>query len=126
LLNIKNLTYKYEQNNTSTNYTFTCQINKNEIVGIVGESGSGKSTLLDLIAGFLPPLSGEIIFENQNIALLSAENRPLTILFQKYNTFEHLSVIKNVLLGINTAVKPNKQDILEAKKILKEVGLEGF
>ncbi|HIP45486.1 MAG TPA: ATP-binding cassette domain-containing protein [Sulfurospirillum arcachonense] len=122
MLHINNLTYSYEK----TVYDFSLHVDKNEIVGIIGESGSGKSTLLDLIAGFLTPLSGSMTFKNEDIVLLSAEKRPITTLFQKYNTFEHLSVIKNVLLGISTSLKPKKQDLKEAKQILKEVGLEGF
>jgi len=126
LLNINNLTYDYEQQNINSHYDFSCDIKQNEIVGIIGESGSGKSTLLDLIAGFLTPISGDIIFEGKNISSLNAEDKPITTLFQKYNTFEHLSVIKNVLLGISTSLKPKEKDLFEAKEILKEVGLEGF
>jgi thiamine transport system ATP-binding protein len=122
MLKINNLTYSYDK----TLYDFSLHVDKNEIVGIIGESGSGKSTLLDLVAGFLTPLSGSIEFENSKIDSLDTEDRPLTILFQKYNTFEHLSVIKNVLLGISTSLKPKQEEIQEAKKILKEVGLEGF
>ncbi len=122
MLQVHNLTYRYDE----TIYDFSLHVEKNEIVGITGESGSGKSTLLDLIAGFLTPLSGNISFKNEDITLLNTEHRPITILFQKYNTFEHLSVIKNVLLGIGTSLKVKKQDLDEAKQILKEVGLEGF
>ncbi len=125
MLKITNLTYNYEEeNNKKSYYDFSCYVNKGEIVGVVGESGSGKSTLLDLIAGFLNPLSGSITCDNKDISNLNPEDRPLTILFQKYNTFEHLSVIKNVLLGINSSSK--EENIKKAKDILKEVGLEGF
>jgi thiamine transport system ATP-binding protein len=126
MLNIRNLKYSYEKNDIKNDYDFSLYIKENEIVGIIGQSGSGKSTLLDLIAGFLNPLSGSISFNDIEITSLNAEDRPLTILFQKYNTFEHLSVIKNVLLGISTSFKPKKEDLAEAKMILKEVGLEGF
>jgi len=126
MLSINNITYTYEQKNIKSHYNFSLHVKKNEIVGILGESGSGKSTLLDLIAGFLNPISGNITFEKNDISLLNTEDRPLTVLFQKYNTFEHLSVIKNVLLGINTSLKTKKEDLEKAKNILKEVGLEGF
>lgn len=126
MLNIRNLKYSYEKNDIKNDYDFSLYIKENEIVGIIGQSGSGKSTLLDLIAGFLNPLSGSITLNDVEISTLSAEARPLTTLFQKYNTFEHLSVIKNVLLGISTSFKPKKEDLAEAKMILKEVGLEGF
>ena len=107
-------------------YNFSLNVKQSEIVGIIGQSGSGKSTLLDLLAGFLAPISGNITFNDIDITTLSTEDRPLTILFQKYNTFEHLSVIKNVLLGINTSFKAKEEEIKEAMIILKEVGLDGF
>ncbi len=122
MLQIDNLKYTYD----TALYNFSLYIKENEIIGIVGESGSGKSTLLDLIAGFLPPIDGSITFKNTDISKLDAEKRPLTILFQKYNTFEHLTVLKNVLLGITTSLKPKANEILKAKEILNEVGLEEF
>ncbi|WP_331774440.1 thiamine ABC transporter ATP-binding protein [Sulfurospirillum sp. 1612] len=126
MLQINNITYTYEQNDIHTRYDFTGSVAQNEIVGVIGHSGSGKSTFLDLIAGFLEPQSGTILFEGQDISRQEPQKRPLTILFQKYNTFEHLSVIKNVLLGITSSLKPKSEDIHEAKTILKEVKLEGF
>ena len=122
MFQINSLTYSYE----TTVYDFSLHVDKNEIVGIIGESGSGKSTLLDLIAGFLTQMSGSISFQNEEIESLSPEKRPITTLFQKYNTFEHLTVMKNVLLGISTSFKPKDEELQEAKDILKEVGLEGF
>jgi len=126
MLNISNLKYKYEKSDINNDYDFSLYVEENEIVAIIGQSGSGKSTLLDLIAGFLNPISGSITLKDIEISTLSAEDRPLTTLFQKYNTFEHLSVIKNVLLGISTSLKPKKDEVEEAKMILNEVGLEGF
>lgn len=105
---------------------YTLDVKPSQIVGVMGQSGSGKSTLLDLIAGFLEATSGNITFENRELTTLHVENRPITILFQNYNIFEHLSVLKNVLLGINSSFSPKQEDINEAKEILKEVGLEGF
>lgn len=126
MLNISNIKYSYEKNDIKNDYDFSLHVKKSEIIGIIGQSGSGKSTLLDLIAGFINPISGDIFLDDIEITSLNAEDRPLTTLFQKYNTFEHLSVIKNVLLGISADLKPKKEDLEEAKMILKEVGLDGF
>jgi len=123
MLKISNLLYTYEQTNISFKYDFSCSVNAGEIVSIMGESGSGKSTFLDLLAGFLRPLSGEILFDNKELKDLPTEKRPITILFQNYNLFEHLSVLKNVLLGINSF---KEDDVYNAKKILLEVGLKDF
>jgi len=121
LLDIKDLTYKYKTQNQENIYNFSLNAKKGEIVGIVGASGNGKSTLLDLISGFLEPIGGDIVCDGTSLVGLSPQKRPMTILFQNHNLFEHLSVEKNIRLGI--------QDKIEQKKIyeiLQLVGLDGY
>jgi len=121
LINIINLQYQYK--NTKDEYIYNLEVQEQEIVAILGESGSGKSTLLDLIAGFIEPSRGSILLNKQELIELSVEERPMSILFQNNNLFEHLDVQKNILLGIG---KIKKENIQKVKKILKEVGLEDF
>ncbi len=117
MFTIQNLTYAYHD---SPPYHYNLSVNQGQIVAILGKSGSGKSTLLDLIAGFLTPHSGTIMIEGKAIENLPIEKRPITILFQKHNLFEHLSVEKNIALG-NRDATPQA-----ISAILKEVGLEGY
>jgi len=121
MLSIDDLKYTYHDTGT---YNFSMTVNKGEIVAILGQSGSGKSTLLDLIAGFISAKSGSIMIDAEELISLSVEQRPLTILFQHHNLFEHLSVQKNILLGISKTLKSSKEEIAKVKDILKEVGLE--
>ena len=121
MLEIDKLHYEYHD---SPPYNFSMSVNAGEIVAILGQSGSGKSTLLDLIAGFISAKSGSIMIDGLDLTALSVEQRPLTILFQHHNLFEHLSVQKNILLGISKTLKSSKDEILKVKEILKEVGLE--
>jgi ABC-type thiamine transport system ATPase subunit len=114
LLKIDNLSYSYD--GQVYKYDLSCQ--KGEIVAVMGGSGSGKSTLLDLIAGFLDPFDGEILLDEKELLNEDIKDRSITILFQHDNLFVHLSVEKNLSLGVS-----GKKDI---KKILKEVGLEGY
>ncbi len=123
MLEINNLHYTYHD---SLPYDFSMSVNAGEIVAILGESGSGKSTLLDLIAGFISAKSGSIMIDGLDLTALSVEQRPLTILFQHHNLFEHLSVEKNILLGISKTLKSSKEEIAKVEEILKEVGLEGY
>ena len=121
MLIVENLQYTYHESDT---YNFSMSVDAGEIVAILGQSGSGKSTLLDLIAGFMHPTSGSISLDKEDLTALSVEQRPLTILFQNHNLFEHLTVQKNILLGISKTLKDSDEDIAKVKTILKEVGLE--
>ena len=121
MLNIKNLQYQYKD--TQNTYTYNLSAKPQEIVAILGQSGSGKSTLLDLIAGFVDASSGSISFADIELLPLAVEKRPMSILFQNHNLFEHLDVQKNILLGLGKIQNTNIQKV---QNILKEVGLEEF
>jgi len=122
MLQITNLTFQHLDN--EINYTYSLEIEPCQTVAILGESGSGKSTLLDLIAGFLKPSFGEIKLNNISLNKQNIEQRPISILFQNHNLFEHLSVEKNILLGISKSLKNSKEEREKVENILKEVGLE--
>ena len=122
LLKIDNLQYQYK--NANDTYTYDLEVQPSEIVAILGQSGSGKSTLLDIVAGFIEPSSGSVKLDGQELLGLSVEKRPITILFQSNNLFEHLTVQKNILLGVNKALKDSIEEVEKVQAILKEVGLE--
>lgn len=124
LLSITNL--QYQHSSADNIYEYSMSVKPKEIVAILGQSGSGKSTLLDLLAGFLHASSGSIKLDENELIEESVEKRPITILFQNHNLFEHLSVEKNILLGVSKTLKSSKTDIEKVKTILKEVGLEKF
>ena len=66
-IHIKNLVFKYQENEKKIFDNFNLEIKKGEYVIIRGPSGVGKSTLINLILGLLKPISGEILIDNQNI-----------------------------------------------------------
>ncbi|WP_051213605.1 ATP-binding cassette domain-containing protein [Maritalea myrionectae] len=116
MLNINQLQFSYGPQ--APQYDFSLQVEAGEILGISGKSGSGKSTLLDLIAGFLRAQSGRIALDDQELTPLPTEQRPISILFQKDNVFEHLTAQKNVELGLD---EPKG-----AAALLAQVDLNGF
>ncbi|MGB1238986.1 MAG: ATP-binding cassette domain-containing protein [Pseudomonadales bacterium] len=69
-------------------------------VTLQGLSGVGKSSLLLSIAGFHQPVSGDIRWQGQSLLSLDIEERPVAMLFQEHNLFEHLSVSDNLRLGL--------------------------
>lgn len=124
MLSIRNVQYRYKNANDIYNYTLDAK--PKEVVAILGQSGSGKSTLLDIVAGFVEPSSGSISLDQKDLLGLPVEKRPVSILFQANNLFEHLSVQKNILLGVSKVLKDSIAEIEKVQAILKEVGLEAF
>jgi len=79
----------------------TLSVEVGQRVAIIGASGSGKSTLLDVIAGFLTPVSGSVLWAGQNITAKAPAARPIGILFQDTNLFPHLTIRQNLALPLN-------------------------
>ena len=67
---------------------------------LLGPSGSGKSTLLAVIAGFLAPARGRVLWRGRDLTPLGPAERPVTLLFQEHNLFPHLTAARNVGLGL--------------------------
>ena len=93
-------------------------------VAIIGPSGAGKSTLLDLIAGFIEPVKGRVLWNGKNLAGLPPGARPVSILFQDNNIFPHLTVAQNVGLGLKPNLRLSPQQQEDVGKSLRRVGLE--
>ena len=101
------------------------EINEGELVVILGPSGAGKTTLLNLIGGMDIVTSGAVLFDGKDITKYSdnklTKYRALNIgfVFQSYNLIPTLTVYENVAL-----IKDIDKNALEAKEVLKAVGLE--
>ncbi len=93
---------------------------------IIGPSGSGKSTLLATIAGFLPPASGRVLWDDRDLTPLPPAERPVTLLFQEHNLFPHLSAAQNVGLGLRPDLRLGRDGWSRVEDALGAVGLEGL
>lgn len=103
-----------ERDHQSFTYDFTLQ--RGEMGLILGRSGGGKSTLFALLAGFLAATQGELTVDGHSQLNLRPEQRPFTLLFQKDNLFNHLSVRQNIGLGISPRrfLKTSEMQMVEA------------
>ena len=75
-------------------------IRKGEFFAILGPTGTGKSVLLEAIAGVKPVKSGEIIIDGKNITKLKPEKRAISICYQDYCIFPHMTVRENINYGL--------------------------
>ena len=96
------------------------------ITAVIGPSGAGKSTLLNTIAGFLPPASGRILWDGDDLGPLPPGKRPVAMLFQDGNLFPHLSVERNVALGRDPRGKLDADTRATVARALARVGLDGL
>lgn len=124
LLIIEDIKKSYEQLRVLKNVNLS--INEGEFFTFLGPSGCGKTTLLRIIAGFVQPNSGSVIFENRKITNLPAEKREIGMVFQNYALFPFMNVYDNVAYGLK--IKHEKKNKIEAQvnKYLKLVNLEGY
>src|ERR1700755_71573 len=67
-----------------------------EFFALLGPSGCGKTTLLRLLAGFETPEEGQILLDGEDIAQVPPYRRPVSMMFQSYALFPHLTVESNV------------------------------
>jgi thiamine transport system ATP-binding protein len=104
---------------------FDLAVERSTITIVTGPSGSGKSTLLNLVAGFETPLSGDIKLCGKTVTALAPSQRPVAMLFQDHNLFDHLTVEANVGLGIRPNLKLTSDEKTQVTDALIRVGLEG-
>ena len=95
-------------------------------IAVLGPSGGGKSTLLAAIAGFLTPASGRILWQGQDITATPPGARPVSILFQDQNLFPHLTVTRNLALGLSPGLRMAPGDTARIDEVLARTGLSGM
>ncbi|HNY00103.1 MAG TPA: ABC transporter ATP-binding protein [Oscillospiraceae bacterium] len=101
-------------------------INDREFLTLLGPSGCGKTTTLRLIAGFLTPTGGDVLFDGVRINDVPPHKRKVNTVFQRYALFPHLDVYENVAFGLRIAKLPEKEIDERVTEMLEIVSLRGF
>ncbi|WP_319530197.1 ABC transporter ATP-binding protein [uncultured Cohaesibacter sp.] len=101
-------------------------IEPGQLVTLLGPSGCGKTTTLRLIAGLESATEGKIIIGGEDVTHLSATYRKVSMVFQSYALFPHMTVAENVAYGLTVNAMPKKQAMEKAEQGLEMVGLAGF
>jgi polar amino acid transport system ATP-binding protein len=104
------------------------QVDNGQVVCVIGPSGSGKSTLLRCVNRLEEPTSGQILVEGIDITDpetdLDAVRSRIGMVFQQFNLFPHMSVLRNLCIGQQRAKKRSKAEAVEvARRNLAKVGM---
>jgi iron(III) transport system ATP-binding protein len=98
-------------------------IPKGTLTTILGPSGCGKTTTLRMIAGLEASTSGEILIDGKNVTTLGAAERNVSMVFQSYALFPHMSVLENVSYGLDVSNVDEKEALERSRSALQTVGL---
>lgn len=118
IMEVKNVGYTYD-NRRKVLRGINVQMEQGKLYAILGPSGCGKTTLLSLIGGLDSPTSGQILFEDQDIAktgLSDHRKNHVSFIFQAYNLIDYLNPKENVALTSKLPPLP----ILERLGLTKE------
>lgn len=99
-------------------------IQRGEIFFLLGPSGCGKTTLLRILAGFVEPTAGRVLFDGQDVTRVGPERRHLAMVFQNYALWPHMTVEKNVEFGPRTNKVPADRRRRTVDEVLAVVGME--
>ncbi|MES0884249.1 ABC transporter ATP-binding protein [Roseibium sp. SCP14] len=101
-------------------------IEPGNLVTLLGPSGCGKTTTLRMLAGLEHPTSGRILIGGKDVTMLPAHERDVSMVFQSYALFPHMSALDNVAYGLESSGFNKKEARERAEDGLVQVGLEGM
>jgi iron(III) transport system ATP-binding protein len=101
-------------------------VNPGELVTLLGPSGCGKTTTLRMIAGLERATGGRILIGDHDVTGLPATDRDVSMVFQSYALFPHMTVNENVAYGLESSKLPKAEVAEKARAGLELVGLAGY
>lgn len=125
IVSLKNIIVEFEDGDRILK-DISLDIKDKEFVTFLGPSGCGKTTTLRIIAGFLEPNSGDVIFEGKRINGMPPHKRNVNTVFQRYALFPHLNVYENIAFGLRVKKVPEKEIVRRVGEMLELVNLMGY
>lgn len=127
MLQIKNLGKSYGELDVLKDINL--DVKKGEVIALIGPSGSGKSTMLRCVNQLEMPTKGDILFQGKSIlgknVNINEVRQHLGMVFQHFNLFPHLTVLRNITIGMTKLRKiPKEQAEKRALELLDMVGLK--
>ena len=129
ILEIRHLSKSFGKHEVLRDIDFT--VSPGDVTSIIGASGSGKSTLLRCVNLLETPSSGEIIYRGENIKKIKggapAYRTKVGMVFQSFNLFNNMSVLKNCMVGQIKVLHRSKEEAkAQAMKYLDKVGMAPY
>lgn len=122
---LKNIIKEFESGGTTVRAVddVSVQIADGEFFALLGPSGCGKTTTLRMVAGFENPTSGNILIRGKAMEHIPAYHRPVNTVFQDYALFPHMTVLQNVMFGLQMEGVNKKEAQKRAEEALDMVRL---
>ena len=128
MIRVENLSMEYNHGQVKALNGCDLTVKKGEVVAIIGPSGSGKSTLLRCLNLLETPTGGRVVFNGTDITDKSVDinlhRRKMGMVFQHFNLFPHMTVLKNVTLApVKLKLKSEAEAKAQAMGLLERIGL---
>ena len=123
-IELREVTKRYGEVVAVNNVSFT--IGAGTLVTLLGPSGCGKTTILRMLAGLELPSSGTILIGGEDVTARAAALRDVSMVFQSYALFPHMTVLENVRYGLVVSGKSKPRAEEQARVALETVGLTGL
>lgn len=107
-------------------HDLSLDIEPGTLVTLLGPSGCGKTTTLRMLAGLEHPTAGRIMIGGKDVTMLPANERDVSMVFQSYALFPHMSVLENVAYGLESSKIKKAEARERAEEGLHQVGLAGY
>lgn len=125
-IELKNITKKYKGNDKNSVTDFTLDVDKKEFIAFVGPSGCGKSTTLRMMAGFEEITSGDLYIDGKRINEVAPADRGISMVFQNYALYPHMTVEKNISYGLKNMKVPADEIKQKVDWAIDILGLEEY
>lgn len=124
IIELKNISVSFDGEQVLSDLNLS--IKDKEFITFLGPSGCGKTTTLRIIAGFVEPDNGEVLFDNKKINGVPAYKRQVNTIFQRYALFPHLNVYENIAFGLRVKKMKEPEIDKKVKEMLSLVNLNGL
>jgi iron(III) transport system ATP-binding protein len=123
-IELRQVTKRYGEVIAVNNVSFT--IGAGTLVTLLGPSGCGKTTILRMLAGLELPSAGTILIGGEDVTARAAAERDVSMVFQSYALFPHMTVLENVRYGLVVSGQSKPKADGRARIALEAVGLTGL